>query len=186
MFNRAVAAYFQSHYGDDVWYAILHRARLSDAEILSIEFRPRVVRKLFITGVRHLAKTPGELLEDLGAWLVQIDSIRRLLRFSGSTFEEFIESLVEIPDRGRMIFPKLPALELRLVTRDDGALEILVHGAPDGWVLVMAGALRAMADDYGALAVVSVSDQRIIVWIASAQHGTARPFLIHHTLETQS
>jgi hypothetical protein len=91
----------------------------------------------------------------MGTYLVshpQTEALRRLLRFGGVTYVDFLHSLDDLPDRVRMAVSDLhlPALELREYR--DGRFELTCHPGLPGYGCVMTGILRAMADDYGALA----------------------------------
>ena len=63
--------------------------------------------RLIAASAGRLAKPEAELLEDFGAWLARTEPIRRLLRFSGADFADFILTLEELPGRVRMIVPDL-------------------------------------------------------------------------------
>ena len=95
------------------------------------------------------------LLEDLGTYLVShpnVEAIRRLLRFGGATFVDFLHSLDELPDRARLAVPDLglPRLELQHYSATTYGLTV-THKVP-GFGHVLVGILRTMADDYGVLA----------------------------------
>jgi hypothetical protein len=95
------------------------------------------------------------LLEDLGTWLSTYEPVRRLLRFCGRTYRAFLFSLEEMEARARMALPdlRLPAIELR---EGDipGHFEIATCWHVPGAGALLAGVLRAMASDHGALAVI--------------------------------
>ena len=94
-------------------------------------------------------------LEDLGTYLVSHpnrEALRRLLRFCGTSFIEFLHALDDLPGRVHLAIPDLdfPALDLRQF----GSTEFLLtcDWKTDAAAHVMLGVIRAMADDYGALA----------------------------------
>ncbi len=78
-------------------------------------------------------------------------ALRRLLRFGGSSFVEFLQSLEELPDRARLAlqevaFPRIDVAEI-------GPAHYRLHfdcQVPAIFPVAL-GAVRAMADDYGAL-----------------------------------
>ena len=161
MINRALEGFARDTYGDALWFSVLEEVELApdafDAAFLSYAaLTDRVLDALS----RALRKEPEEVLEDLGTFLVaspKMNSVRRLLRFSGEDFEEFLYSLNELPARARMALPDLdlPALDLAEGV-GGGLLCLRVHGTNRmrrGYGHVMLGLLRAMADDYGALIV---------------------------------
>ena len=116
-------------------------------------------RQLIDAACRTLAQPASRLLEDVGLWLVTSGDdapIRRLLRFGGTDYVDFLHSLDDLPGRARLAVDglNLPALELREHAPFTYTLR-LGPGMPGfGWV--MQGVLQAMADDYGALAVIDV------------------------------
>ena len=68
-----------------------------------------------------LNRPRAEMLEDLGTYLVshpKMEDLRRLLRFGGVTYVEFLHSLDDLSDRVRLAVSDLclPTLELREVT----------------------------------------------------------------------
>ncbi len=66
------------------------------------------------------------LLEDLGTYLVShpnVQGLRRLLRFGGAGFIDFLHSLDELHDRARLAVPDLDLPQLEL--RDHGSADLL-------------------------------------------------------------
>ncbi len=95
------------------------------------------------------------ILEDLGTFLVsthELERLRRLLRFGGETYVEFLQSLDDLPGRVRLAVADLilPPLELR--EHADEQYSLSCGSALPGFGSVLLGVLRAMADDYGTLA----------------------------------
>jgi len=104
-----------------------------------------------------------EVLEDLGTYLVSnpnTEALRRLLRFGGVNYVEFLHSLDDLPDRARLAVSDLylPALELEEHAQNEFTLTC--HPGLPGFESVMIGVLRAMADDYGALAMLEHSGSK--------------------------
>lgn len=125
----------------------------SDFEAMLIYDEAQSLRVLAAACV-ELNRPQTEVLEDLGTFLVshpEVESLRRLLRFGGVSYVEFLHSLDDLPDRTRLAVSdlKLPALELREYTV--GQFSLTCQPGLPGFGSVMMGVLRAMADDYGAL-----------------------------------
>jgi hypothetical protein len=159
MINRALEGFARDTYGDALWFSVLEEVELApDAFDAAFITDATLTGTLLATLSRALRKDPEEVLEDLGTFLVaspKMNAVRRLLRFSGEDFEEFLYSLNELPARARMALPDLdlPALDL-VEGEGTGTFCLRVHGTatlPRGYGHVMLGLLRAMADDYGAL-----------------------------------
>ncbi len=116
---------------------------------------PRSLTVLLQVAAVHLNKPRDAMLEDVGTYLVSHpnkESLRRLLRFGGVTFTEFLHSLDDLPDRARLAVPISTCRNSSCTDFARDRFVLRVHRArcrASGMVLV--GVLRAMADDYGAL-----------------------------------
>ncbi|MEL7212750.1 MAG: heme NO-binding domain-containing protein [Pseudomonadota bacterium] len=153
--NRAIQCFVLDTYGDAAWEDITRRADLGfTAFEAMLQYESALTDAVMDAAVGLLGKSRNELLEDLGTYLVSHPTqgaVRRLLRFSGADFIDFIHSLDDLPDRARLAVPDLglPRLVLRDHTPSRFSLEC--HGSVRGFGYVLLGVLRAMADDYGAL-----------------------------------
>lgn len=176
MINRSIESFLRFTYGDSCWQDVVRMARVPHPGFFATAgSHDKLTRKVIYAAAHQLKKSPGEVLEDWGAWLVQLESVRRLLRFSGPNFVEFVLSLEELPGRARLILPELPVPELT-VTPDETEFRIGSDRLPPGWIWALAGALRGMADDYGTLALIAVSGNWITLRIALEEHAISRPF----------
>ncbi|MDT1063342.1 heme NO-binding domain-containing protein [Paracoccus sp. CPCC 101403] len=179
MLDRSLEAFLRDCHGDEAWRDILAAANIRPEEFLSSAFTGRSrIRRIVLIAARKLGKAPEDILEDLGAWLVQIEPIRRLLRFSGTSYGDFVLSLGELPARAGMILADMPEFGLAVVQKGQGGFAILSRRLPPGWLNVLAGALRGMADDYGTLALISVNGEAILLSIALEGHAASRPFAL--------
>jgi len=158
LINRAVEGFARDNYGDAFWTSVTQAADLGFSSFESMLPYTRDVTDRVVDGLADaLDKSRDEVLEDVGTYLVaspNTDAIRRLLRFSGTDFVEFLNSLDELPARAQLAVPDLPVPYLELTEVDDQSFSLLVQSTPetDGvFGHVMLGLLRAMADDYGAL-----------------------------------
>ena len=155
LINRAIQSFVTNTYGPDRWLSVTEEAGLGFSEfeaMLNYEDgqTEAVLRALCI----ELGRPESELLEDLGTYLVsdpKVESLRRLLRFGGETYQDFLHSLDELPDRARLAVSDLhlPPMELRELTPRQFSL--ICGAGLRGYARVMMGILRAMADDFGAL-----------------------------------
>ena len=104
---------------------------------------------------RFLDKPRTDVLEDIGTYLAShpnVEALRRLLRFGGAHFIEFLYSLDDLHDRARLAVDDLELPRLTLVRHTENHYSLLCGAAFPGWGHVLVGILRVMADDYGALA----------------------------------
>lgn len=183
MINRALEGFLRGTYGDALWMDVLRIAQVEQLGFLTRNSpNRRATRRVLNAASHELNKPVDELLEDMGAWLVRLEPIRRLLRFSGRDYGEFVLALDELPGRARMILPEIPLRDLFVKQSAPGEYTIGADDLPVGWIWAIAGALRGMADDYGTLALIAVSGNRISLSIALEEHAMCRPFQlsVHH------
>ena len=159
--NRAIERFVRDTYGRDVWIGTIQRLDLGLTEFEAMmSYEPEITEQVLTAVGARLARGRDDLLEDIGTYLVShpaTEPLRRLLRFGGVDYVEFLHSLDDLPERARLAVADLdlPVLELQ----DMGGGQYQLHvGLPKGHALrlgpVVVGLLRAMADDYGALALV--------------------------------
>lgn len=155
LINRAVQSFVCQTYGTDRWQQVTVASELgfSEFEAMLIYDDDQSLRVLDAL-CAELERPQAEVLEDLGTYLVsnpQVEALRRLLRFGGVSYVEFLHSLDDLPDRARLAVSDLhlPPLELRELTV--GQFSLTCGAGLPGYASVMMGILRAMADDYGAL-----------------------------------
>ncbi|NOD92128.1 heme NO-binding protein [Ruegeria sp. HKCCD4884] len=164
LINRAIQSFVCATYGQACWLRVTEDARLGFREfeamlIYDDDMTTRVLDALSC----DLNRPKAEILEDLGTYLVShpnMEGLRRLLRFGGVSYVEFLHSLDDLADRVRLAVSDLtlPALELRELSATEYQL-CCFPGLP-GYSSVMVGVLRAMADDYGALVILSHEGQQ--------------------------
>jgi hypothetical protein len=135
------------------------------------------VTDALIDAAAQMLDRPRDLvLEDMGTYLVShptVEPLRRLLRFGGATFMDFLLSLEELPGRGRLAVPDIDIPELALEEAMADVFWLTCRSPLKGAGHVAMGLLRAMADDYGAL---------VLLDHLGAHGGTER--LRIHVLET--
>ena len=155
LINKAIEAFIKDTYGDDAWRAIGAKANLEDPsfEAMMMYDTPITIR-IVACATDVLNVDPADFLQNLGTYLVSQptqQAVRRLLRFCGVGFVDFLYSLDDLHDRARLAVPDLflPKLELREHTVNQFSLTTRSDLPGFGHVLI--GLLAAMADDYGAL-----------------------------------
>lgn len=183
--NRAFQCFLSDTYGTGFWARVAHEAGLgSDGFEAMHSYDDALIARVIGAACKLLHRPQEELLEDLGTYLVSApgsDALRRLLRFGGGTFLDFLTSLEDLPERGRLALPDLilPQLELSLV--GEGTFTLICNPMFDGVGHVLVGLLRAMADDYGALVMLDHLGLRgdvevISVHLLDQQHAEGRDF----------
>ena len=170
LLNRAIECFVTDMHGGAVWAAIARKLHLNGAGLdAMLSPDPLLARRMVQVLSRILARPDADVLEDIGTYVVSnpdMLALRRLLRFGGEDFLEFLYSLDDLRDRARLAVASLdlPGLELEEVGADRFRL-ICFSGPPyrpddslTGFGHVMLGLLRAMADDYGALVMLEHCD----------------------------
>lgn len=161
LLNRALENFLKERHGVPLWQRVTHRAQSPcDGFEPLLTYEPALTDALIAAACAELGQTRDTVLEDLGTALVSHrdrDGLRRLLRFGGVSFRDFLHSLEELPDRARLALPHLQIPPL--VLHDEGAGRFTLMAAPyvNGAGFILMGLLRAMADDYGALVVLELA-----------------------------
>ncbi len=156
MVNRALQGFVTATYGPELWAEVRSQACLpfDDFEAM-LHYPDALTLTCFDAACHVLHKHPNALLEDIGTWLVtdpHLEPLRRLMRFSGASFLDFLLSLDELGDRGRLAVPDLDLPRIELERLDPSSFRIRAQWRLPGIGPILMGCLRAMADDYGALA----------------------------------
>lgn len=152
---KAVQSFALDTYGAPLWAGVARRAGLERAEFEAMLIYDDAIAEAVLDALsRELGRSRATLLEDIGTYLVsdpEVDRLRRLLRFAGGSYEDFLHSLEDLPARALLAVSDLHLPGLGLRTHPAGRFVLSVDGGPQGFGHVMVGVLRAMADEYGAL-----------------------------------
>jgi hypothetical protein len=188
--NRAIQAFARDTRGPAFWADL---ARQSGAPFNGFEpmlaYDPAITDALLSALAKALDCPVSAVLEDLGTYLVadpRRDGLRRLLRFGGAGFADFLHSIAELPARLHLALPDidLPHIDVAEVAPD--LFHLSIAAGMDGLGHVALGLVRAMADDYGALAVLDLQDGPdgtkgavlVTVRLLDAGHASARDFTL--------
>lgn len=182
LINRSIQSFLEDTYGPGLWAGI---ADESGAPVRGFEamlsYDDALTERVIAAAARRLDKPREAILEDVGGYLVRLEPIRRLLRFGGSNYAEFLQSLDELPERAHLALPDLGLPAMALSLRGSGRFHLTCRAGWPGFAWILAGVLRAMADDYGALALIDVYDNRperevISVELLQAVYARGRGF----------
>lgn len=156
--NKAIEAFVTDSYGNDTWERVTQFAHLDHVTFEALLTYDDVIASALIeASVEVLGKPRETILEDLGLYLVahpNCQSIRRLLRFGGTRFSDFLHSLDDLPERARLAVPDLELGVFKLSERSPGQLNLRIESPIPDFGHVVTGLLYGMADDYGALAMI--------------------------------
>jgi hypothetical protein len=190
--NRSLQFFLRDTYGAPAWDAITREAGLGfDSFEAMLRYDDDLTERVIEAGASLLSRSRESLLEDLGHYLVSHETLtflRRLLRFSGVNFADFVQSLEELPDRSRLVLPDLDVPELELTDHGGGQFTLRCFSPLKGAGHILLGLLRAMADDYGALVLLDTLEddgkgERISIQIADQEFNQARPFSLGQTVQ---
>lgn len=155
LINRAVQCFICDSYGAERWNGICRAANIEEAGFEAmLHYDDALTETLLDATAGALGVERGAVLEDIGTYLVSnpnVEALRRLLRFGGESFVEFLQSLDELPDRARLAVDDLNLPVLELDEEEEGRFALTCRFARPGFGHVLIGVLRTLADDYGAL-----------------------------------
>lgn len=185
LINRAFENFLRQRHGQALWQRVVDRANLGfDSFEPLLSYDPALTDAVISAACQELGRTRESVLEDMGTALVsrrESDGLRRLLRFGGVSFRDFLHSLEELPDRARLALPDFHLPSLRL--EDMGGGQFALHAVPPfaGAGFILMGLLRAMADDYGALVLLDMSPSKsggdvIFIHLLDESHSEGRRF----------
>ena len=183
---RSLQGYVKDTFGTASWAAIIRDAAVPvDTFEPMLRYDPALVDRVADAAARQLDRPPEALWDDLGTYLVtnpSYEAVRRLLRFGGGTYTDFLHSLEDLPGRSRLALPELqvPDLLLEELAPDRFTLTCRFHVRAAS--LILLGMMRAMADDYGALILIDLTsggcEDTISVHLLDVSHAQARPFAL--------
>lgn len=191
LINKSVQSFLRVTYGEAAWQEIAHLAGVPDEGFESMLSYPDAITDAVLDAAcTFIECTRESLMEDIGIYLVthpDLEAVRRLMRFGGPTFEDFILSLDEVHDRACLAVPDLTLPRITLREKGGGHYVITTQWEVLGAVAMISGLLRAMADDYGSLAVLDVGprvtkpgviEETLAVFVAEHEFAEGRSFLL--------
>lgn len=184
---RTIQMFVQDTYGLEIWGRVAHRANLdvSDFEAM-LSYGPALLEDVLDASEHILKRDRATILEDIGTYLVtheHNERLRRLMRFGGNDFIDFLHSLDDLPGRARLAVPDLDLPELELYEAVQNEFLLCVIGPVRGFCFVMVGILRAMADDYGTLVLLEFDGvqgdrEKIRMSVIDATYSEGKEFIL--------
>lgn len=187
---RTLQCFVQDTYGQERWRRVADDARLDLPEFEAmLDYEAQLVGRVLTRAELELDKPRAAMLEDIGTYLMthpNNERLRRLMRYGGEDFIDFLHSLEELPGRARLAVPdlNLPGLELTETAPRRFTLVCKCTGPTSrGYSHVLAGVLRAMADDYGALILLDLADgpgddELIEITVIETDYTRGRSFVL--------
>lgn len=185
LINRSIQGFLRDTYGPVTWAQVARDARLGfDSFEPMLAYDAALTLAVLASASKVLNRPVEGVLEDLGTYLVShpnTEAVRRLLRFGGVTFDDFLHSLEDLPERARLALPDLDLPALDLSELAFGEYRLTVTSPMPGMGQVLLGLLRAMADDYGALVLLDWAgaggDQEVIlIQLLDQSYSAGRAF----------
>lgn len=185
LINRAIQCYVRDTHGELAWKQVIRHACIgTDGFETMLSYRQAITEEVLHACVSVLGRPRETIMEDLGTFLVSnqgSDSLRRLLRFGGVSFTDFLQSLEDTRGRGRLALPDLDLPELDLFEISPSLYTLQCRFPIEGSGHVIVGLLRAMADDYGALVLldhdgVSLDGEMIMIQLLEVSYAQGRSF----------
>jgi Haem-NO-binding len=181
---RSLQGYLRDTFGAGVWDAVVREAALPvDGFEPMLRYPEGTADRVAEAAARVLDRPVDAMWEDMGTHLVtnpKYEGVRRLLRFGGVGFTDFLYSLEELPGRARLAVPDLEVPDLALDEVGPDRFRLTCRHVVAGTGRVLAGMLTAMADDYGALIVIenrAVADgDEILIDVPEMRHAMGRSF----------
>lgn len=185
--NKGLERFLVDTYGQRTWQDV---AQAADLPVEGFEalltYDAELTFRMVDAASSRLGKSEHALLEDLGTFLVsdpKMDSIRRLLRFGGIDYADFVSSLDELPERARLAVPNLdiPEIVVEEIGPDEYRIDVISDFGRFG--VILAGVLRAMADDYGCLSLIewssnAPSHETLQVQLLDGTYAEGRAFVL--------
>lgn len=183
---RSIQAYLRGTFGPALWARVLRAAgQPPEGFEPMLPYDAAVLDRVLAAAAQDLRRPAEAMLEDVGTFLVADPghrALRRLLRFGGAGFADFLHSLEELPDRARLALPGLDLPQIALTETAPGRFRLVVASPLPALFPVALGALRAMADDYGALVLIDLAAEgdraTLTLQLLEPAHGAGRGFAL--------
>jgi hypothetical protein len=182
---RTIEAFVSDSFGFDLWVEALSQAK---SEVTSFEamlqYDDALLPEILTACAQVLDRDVSTVLEDIGTYLIthrRHAFVRRLMRFGGHSYVELLHSMDELSGRARLAVTGLDLPAITVHEHYPHHFTILCSGSKIGFGHALVGVLRAMADDYGTLALLdhigSKDGQEIIqVTVVAASFAQDRGF----------
>lgn len=187
LINRSIQSYVCNSHGNVIWGEVAEQAGLDVTEFEAmLSYDDALTPRVLDAAALVLRRPRDEVMEDIGAYLVShpnFEAVRRLLRFGGVDFQDFLHSLDDLPDRARLAVADLHLPRIELRSGAEGQFSLICDASVAGFGHVMMGILRVMADDYGALALLEHAGSKngvetLIITLVAADFSEGRQFVL--------
>lgn len=180
---RSLQGYVLDTFGVASWQEVCRKAEMSvETFEPMLRYDPGTADRIAALAAEVLGRSVDAIWEDVGTYLVtnpDREGVRRLLRFGGMSYAEFLLSLEELPGRARLAMPDLDLPEMALDEVGPDQFQLCCRSHLAGTQRVLVGMLTAMADDYGTLCLIEpVDPDRTMISVLDSRHARARSFAL--------
>ncbi|WP_235917079.1 heme NO-binding domain-containing protein [Maritimibacter harenae] len=188
---RSFETFVKAAYGPSLWRELTDRLDMAASSFEPMfHYDDGLVLRLVTLCAERLGKPREVLLEDFGTDLVAgfaSGRVRRLLRYCGIDYADFLHALDDLPGRVALAVPDIGLPELELTECGPGRYRLACRSRFPGAAHVITGLLRALANEYGALAVLDCAgregDAEVIdIHLLQEAFAEARGFDLSDTL----
>ena len=178
---RSLQDYVVDTFSHADWHRVCQSAGIA-AETFEpmLRYEPGLADRIAAVVAEVLGRPVEAIWEDVGIYLVtnpDREGVRRLLRFGGMSYVEFLYSLVEMPGRARLAMPDLDLPDVSLEEVGPDRFRLCCQSHLRGTQRVLVGVLTAMADDYGALCVIEPeAGGCTTISVLDSRHASGRQF----------
>lgn len=155
---KSLEGFVRDQHGDAQWDRIRRAAKFDFESFEALRvYDDSVLIDLVAASGNALERLHSPMLEDIGHWICThppLEPVRRLIRFSGTSFVDLLFALDEVDDRARIALPNLNLPQFRVEKAASDDFVVTSRWVMPGAAAVLTGMLRAMADDYGTLALI--------------------------------
>lgn len=177
--NRSIQNFLRDTYGTRLWTDIAQAANLPPQGFEALlDYDDALTDAMIAAASARLGKPRDALLEDFGIYLAGREGLRRLLRFGGADFVDFLHSLEELAGRVTLAVSDLVLPDILLSHPRPGRFRLDFDAGHPCFVHIMCGVLQAMADDYGALAVIAAVAGGVQIDLIEARYAAGRDFAL--------
>lgn len=121
--NRGLQAYVCEIFSNEIWEDTCGRAELGSYNFETLLFYDdEITDRVLDALTKVLNRERSDIIEVLGSFVVSestLQSVRKLLRFGGENYVEFLQSLEDVHDRAKIAMPDFDVPQFELETHAD-------------------------------------------------------------------
>jgi len=158
MVHKGIGVFVTNSFGAADWDALCQELGIDVDPASATQLNDFIATQILFTMAERTGRPKREVMEDYGMFLMTSDitsGIRRLMRFGGADFIEYIDSLEDLPGRIRLAIDDFILPSLTVIEETPMKYKIKVETKLGAFTFVLIGMFRAMADDYGTLCDIS-------------------------------